>query len=149
MITTDTEAPRLCQLRLHAMTPDNTITRGRSRCRACARIADRRKKARRRALWRNEHAGHQFTTTITGAPRCLTCWRGDGDIDEIAVARALAGTPPERLTHAELLVVVQKLSSRTPAWSAAQIAQLLGISQRTVVRYRERARQQPTLAAAA
>lgn len=60
--------------------------------------------------------------------------------DEIAIARAVSGDQPERLTYRERRAAVLKLTAR--GLSTRQIAEQLGCSERTVTR----ARTHPTAA---
>jgi ATP/maltotriose-dependent transcriptional regulator MalT len=55
------------------------------------------------------HQGHDVTTTAAGRLYCRTCHRGEHDVDEIAVERAVAGDPPDRLTTAEREAAVTQL----------------------------------------
>jgi hypothetical protein len=58
----------------------------------------------------------------------------DGDLDEIAIERAITGDTRVRLTHAEQIEVVRRLSDR--GRSIRTIAALLSTSKRTVSRHR-------------
>jgi hypothetical protein len=75
--------------------------------------------------------------------RCRSCGqaaraqRTRADIDEMAVARLIAGSPV-RSTPAERLQAVAQLSRRR--LSCRQISERMGVSRRTVVRLRARAR---------
>jgi DNA-binding NarL/FixJ family response regulator len=55
------------------------------------------------------HEGHDVTTTKAGRLYCRTCHRGELDVDEVAVERAVAGQPVERLTTAEREAAVAQL----------------------------------------
>lgn len=59
------------------------------------------------------------------------------DLDPIAVARAVAGDPPATLTHAERAEAVRVLTERGA--STPTIADLLGVTDRTVTRLRKAA----------
>lgn len=56
--------------------------------------------------------------------------------DPVAVERAVAGEPPERLVSSERTAAVQVLTARD--FSAREIAERIGCSQRTVHRARSR-----------
>lgn len=74
------------------------------RCQTCHREGSRQAMAKAREDGRptaERHEGHDVTTTKAGQLYCRTCRRGDQDVDEVAVERAVAGEPPERLTTAE------------------------------------------------
>lgn len=58
----------------------------------------------------------------------------DSDLDEIAIERAITGDPRVRLTHAEQIEVVRRMSER--GRSIRTIAELLSTSKRTVSRHR-------------
>jgi AraC-like DNA-binding protein len=58
----------------------------------------------------------------------------DSDIDEIAIERAITGDTRVRLTHAEQIEVVRRMSER--GRSIRTIAELLSTSKRTVSRHR-------------
>ena len=58
----------------------------------------------------------------------------DSDIDEIAIGRAITGDTRVRLTHAEQIEVVRRMSER--GRSIRTIAELLSTSKRTVSRHR-------------
>lgn len=92
--------------------------------------------------------------------RCQRCWFASDDfrraicaslpaarlsrnareaaVDPVAVARLVAGDPPGRVTRAERQQAVRVLSRR--GMSAAQIAETIGATSRTVVRMRARIR---------
>lgn len=59
---------------------------------------------------------------------------GRVSIDEVAVQRAVSGTPVELLNRAERLLVVARVGYRR---SARDLARLMHTTQRTVVRYRD------------
>lgn len=82
------------------------------------------------------HAGHDTITTAAGRVYCLTCKRGELDVDDIAVGRAVAGEPPERLTPAEReAAVTQLLQAR---FALVEIAQRVGCHRTHVGRIRDR-----------
>lgn len=58
------------------------------------------------------------------------------DVDWVAVERAVAGDRTISLTPAECADAVRRLNRR--GWSDNQIAAQLGLSDRTVLRYRKR-----------
>ncbi|HEX6359487.1 hypothetical protein [Actinophytocola sp.] len=51
--------------------------------------------------WDERHAGHDTIVRASGTRCCRSCWRGDYDVDEVAVQRAVDGDPPARLSIAE------------------------------------------------
>jgi hypothetical protein len=57
-----------------------------------------------------------------------------GDADEIAVDRAISGSPPARLNRAERIEVTRRLTAR--GVPAREIARVIRKTDRTVVRYR-------------
>lgn len=82
------------------------------RCQTCHREGSRLSVAKAREDGRptaERHEGHDVTTTAAGHLYCRTCKRGELDVDEIAVERAVAGQPPERLTTAEREAAVAQL----------------------------------------
>lgn len=84
------------------------------RCRAAARYA----------------AGERKVSGGRGTPG-----RG-GDVDTVAVDRAVSGHPPARLTSGEIDAAVAILTRR--GLSAPAIARRIGVAERTVVRHRSR-----------
>lgn len=83
------------------------------RCKTCHREGSRLSMAKARVDGRpaaERHDGHDVTTTSAGRVYCRTCKRGDQDVDQVAVARAVTGEPPERLTVAEREAAVAQLS---------------------------------------
>lgn len=95
-------------------TPENVeqLRDGYTRCRACHRRSSRAAAANARADGRpstERHEGHDVITTRHERLYCRTCTRGDRDVDEVAVARAVAGDPPQRLTVAEREAAVARL----------------------------------------
>jgi DNA-binding NarL/FixJ family response regulator len=83
----------------------------------------------RRAQLRGTVASHPLNTDRPAS---------DPYVDPIAVDLACAGERPPGLTVEERAAVVDRLTAR--GRSARQIAKLLGCAQRTVTRYRARAR---------
>lgn len=82
------------------------------RCQTCHRDGSRLSMAKAREDGRpaaDRHAGHDAITTAAGRVYCRTCKRGEHDVDEIAVVRAVRGEPPERLTPAEREAAVAQL----------------------------------------
>ncbi|PWW50248.1 hypothetical protein [Actinokineospora spheciospongiae] len=97
-----------------------------------AAVHQARRTADARAAFAAEHAGHDTDRTRDGRNYCRTCRRGDDYIDEIAVERAVAGSPPARLTVAEREAAVVELRGfGYPFWL---IAHRVGISLRTAWR---------------
>lgn len=82
------------------------------------------------------HEGHDVTTTSTGRVYCRTCKRGDQDVDEVAVARAVAGDPPGRLSVAEREAAVAELSLM--GVGVVEIARRLRCDRQTVWMTRKR-----------
>lgn len=82
------------------------------------------------------HEGHDVTTTTAGRLYCRTCKRGDLDVDEIAVERAVAGQPPERLTIAEREAAVAQLL--LAGLGPVEIARRVGCHRAHVGRIRDR-----------
>lgn len=82
------------------------------------------------------HDGHDVTTTTDGRLYCRTCKRGAQDVDEIAVARAVAGDPPGRLTVAERESAVAQLSLM--GVGVVEIARRLRCDRQTVWKTRQR-----------
>lgn len=98
-------------------------------CQICHRESSRLAMAKARADGRptaERHAGHDVTTTSHGRLYCRTCKRGEQDVDEMAVARAVAGDPPSRLTVAEREAAVAQLSLM--GFGVVEIAQRVGCS---------------------
>lgn len=126
--------PAICRMKRHPLVGDNLIRTedGGWRCRACreANLADAAERAA--AAWREEydrvHDGHDVRLYRDGR-RCLTCLRGDDDIDEIAVERAASGDPPSVLTVAEREAAILQL--RRYGLTYALIAERVGCSLRT------------------
>lgn len=79
---------------------------GKGRCVVCRRANGRQYRAERKA---RRHEGHETTTDKRGRTVCLTCRRGDLDVDEVAVWRTVVGTTPQRITLAELDAAVHEL----------------------------------------
>ncbi|ONH62326.1 hypothetical protein CcI49_02815 [Frankia sp. CcI49] len=105
--------------------------KGKRRCRACERLcASSRRPSREEYL--AKHEGHELRTRTDGAVFCLSCWRGEAYVDEIAVERAVAGDPPEYLTVAERAEAIDRLLATGMSQLAA--ARRLKISVRTVQR---------------
>lgn len=102
------------------------------RCEECDRAAwDRR-------FWA-VHEGHRVTEEgPTGRRRCLQCTPHRFDVDEVAVLRAVAGDPPQRLNPAERAAAVLQLHERQ--LPPEVIAERVGCSVRTVWRVYHRAR---------
>lgn len=119
---------------------------GRTRCRACKREARRRRPEvyrKREQAWRarrhqNRHAGHEIRTRSNGTTHCLTCWRGDNDIDQAAVDRAVAGRPPAYMSYAERHAAILTLANK--GLTRRQIAQTVGVCIETVDDHRAAAR---------
>ncbi len=89
------------------------LSSGYTRCRACHQASSRAAAARARTDGQTSgerHAGHDVITTTHGRLYCRTCKRGDHDVDEVAVIRAVAGDSPPRLTIAEREAAVAQLS---------------------------------------
>ena len=84
------------------------------------------------------HEGHDVTTTTAGHMYCRTCKRGEHDVDEIAVERAVAGEPPERLTTAEREAAVARLLLIGDGITLVEIAQRVGCHKTHVGRIRDR-----------
>lgn len=115
------------------------LAKGGTRCRTCHRATSRIAVARAREDGRptaERHEGHDVITTGNGRLYCRTCKRGDQVIDEVAVARAVDGEPPERLTTAEREAVVAELSLR--GFGPAEIARRVGCHRLTAQKIRER-----------
>lgn len=113
----------------HPRTRENVemLSKGGTRCRMCHRATSRiaRARAREDGLPAAErHEGHDVITTGHGRLYCRTCKRGDQDVDEIAVARAVAGDPPQRLTVAEREAAVAQLVLM--GFRATEIARRVG-----------------------
>ena len=66
----------------------------------------------------------------------------DGDVDEVAVTRAVSGDLSVRLTGTETAIAVRRLAAR--GLSTAETSWLLGISNRHVSRVRTATREQAT-----
>ncbi|ABW14411.1 transcriptional regulator, LuxR family [Parafrankia sp. EAN1pec] len=109
-----------------------TRSQGKRRCRKCRREYERGLRLTREE-YLDEHAGHELRTRVNGTVYCLACWRGESDIDEVAVERAIAGEPPERMSIAERHHAIRRLHGKGP--SAREIARRLSISSRTVQRH--------------
>lgn len=136
----------LCPRKRHPLTPDNVVVVRRRggrpderRCRACQRATAARIRADRRRERLAAHTGHQLTPWANGGVHCLTCRRGVGDIDQVAVYRAVTGDPPPGLTWAERSAAIAILTDR--GWSARRTGLLLRITTRTVERHRAAIRQ--------
>lgn len=99
--------PEMCRFKRHQLVGDNLIVTEDDgwRCRACFEAnraaAAEREAAAWRAEWDTLHAGHDVILKRDARWFCRSCYRGDLDIDEIAVERAESGDPPSRLTIAE------------------------------------------------
>lgn len=109
------------------------------RCLTCHREGSRLSVARARADGRptaERHEGHDVTTTTAGHLYCRTCKRGELDVDEIAVERAVAGQPPERLTTAEREAAVAQLL--LAGLDLVEIARRVGCHRAHVGRIRDR-----------
>jgi hypothetical protein len=89
-----------------------------------------------------QHRGHVVISTRGQGPLCITCRRGDHDLDEMAVERTVWGDRPQRLTIAERERAALVLRDR--GVSAGEVAELLRCTPRTV--YRIYARQRLALA---
>lgn len=95
-----------------------------------------------RARWadRNQKRRGRRVRRPAGAPP--SGWRGwtlnPDDYDHVAVLRAVLGDRRIRLAPAEKVEVVERLTAR--GWSAQQVAEHMGCSGRTVVRWRKRGR---------
>lgn len=114
--------PERCRSGRHPLAGANLITDGLTwRCRACQQDAGTRYRRRRFA---RRHDGHDVITTRDGRPYCRTCVRGDLDIDDIAVERAVDGQPAGPLRIAERELAVAQLR----AWGLTydQIARRIG-----------------------
>lgn len=61
-------------------------------------------------------------------------WRNGTDVDPVAVLRAMLGDRQVPLNTAERAEAIERLTTRN--WTANQIADQLGVSQRTVIRHR-------------
>ena len=108
------------------------------RCRTCHREGSKLSMARAREDGRptaERHDGHDVTTTKAGRPYCRTCKRGELDVDEVAVARAVAGEPPERLTPAEREAAIAQLLLM--GYGAAEIARRVNCHRTRVMRIRD------------
>lgn len=98
------------------------------------------REVRRRIDHRRRHAGHRITVRSNdGGHYCVSCARGDFDLDEAAIVRAMAGDPPEGMTPAERRAAAARLTAA--GLSAREIAKLLKVERRSVVRYRQIARE--------
>lgn len=94
----------------------------------------------RQEKYRRKHAGHHLIVRAgDGVLVCRSCWRGDYDLDESAIVRAMAGDPPEGMTPAERRTAAARLTAT--GLSAREIAKLLKVERRSVVRYRQIARE--------
>ena len=76
--------------------------------------------------------------TVPSLPPLRLAGGGRVSIDEVAVQRAVSGTPVEQLNRAERLLVVARVGYRR---SARDLARLMHTTQRTVVRYRDQLHQ--------
>ncbi|MEX5635756.1 hypothetical protein [Parafrankia sp. FMc2] len=104
---------------------------GRHCCRECRRQRERSTQ-RTREEYLAEHAGHELRTRSTGVVFCLSCWRGEHDIDQIAVERAVSGNPPACMSTAERGAAIDRLLAA--GLSQLATARRLHISDRTVAR---------------
>lgn len=78
-----------------------------------------------------DHTGHIRVTRRNGRPHCITCHRGDHDVDEVAVERTVVGSPPDhRLTIAEREAAVTRLAAL--GFTPTQTATRTGIPRATV-----------------
>ena len=118
--------------------------RGARTCRACK--AEQYQAYRRRRLERL-HEGHDLITTVDGRPYCRTCVRGEHDVDEVAVIRAMQGDPPDLLTPAERALAILQLRSNGLTFDL--IAQRVGCTLNTAWRVTAKAQHPPTTAAGA
>jgi DNA-binding CsgD family transcriptional regulator len=84
------------------------------------------------------HTGHVVTWRSDGHRQCITCLRGDHDLDDVVVLRTVGGDRPERLTPAARERAALELRSRRI--SAGRAAELLGCTARTVYRIYARQR---------
>lgn len=110
------------------------------RCAACAR-------ARNRAAFDAQHAGHSVVNTrrvgIDGHPvrRCLTCAKPRTytrpEADTVAVLRIRQADPPEHPNVTERHTAIRQLRGALPV---PAIAELVGVSERTVWRHLAEAR---------
>ncbi|MEU6979650.1 helix-turn-helix domain-containing protein [Streptomyces sp. NPDC046371] len=94
--------------------------------------------------------GHPFPENLyidtRGWTCCRQCWRTEPDPpdppDPVAIDRAVAGDPPERLSARERAAAVARLDAR--GLSAEQVAERIRCTPRTVYRIRKRIRQGTT-----
>jgi hypothetical protein len=103
-------------------------------CECCDRPMVRHRAGRDDREWL--HAAHGL---------CHSCYRGTlrrarcaHDVDDVVVERVLAGVGAVT-THAERAVVVRHGLER--GWTSQRTAELLGLNERSVLRYRKRLRQ--------
>lgn len=86
--------------------------------------------------WTRTHAGHAFYISENGKRRCQTCPQSRAtratEIDSTAVARAVAGDPPSRMSRAERAEAIQALAERGKTWAEIQV--LVRCSESTVAR---------------
>lgn len=124
----------------HPRTPDTTRRDGRGNryCVPCRRASCRESWRRR---WDRRHKDHTTTRTRDGRRQCLTCLH-TWSMDHAAVARAIAGDPPPRLTPAEREAAVLQL--RDTGLPGVVVAQRVGCTDRTVWRILRRTRQETT-----
>jgi DNA-binding NarL/FixJ family response regulator len=78
-------------------------------------------------------AHHEVRTNTRGARYCRACWRGEDDLDEVAITRAVQGDRTAPLTPAEREDAVALL--RDQGLLHREIAVQLGITPRTVERH--------------
>lgn len=81
--------------------------------------------------WNKKHGGHPVVIK-NGRRHCTVCKPVQQQADDIAVARAVMGDPPQQMTPAEREAAVLKL--RLKGLSYTQIANRVRCSQRTAIR---------------
>lgn len=138
--------PATCRRGVHPLVGDDVALLGgrRWRCLPCAR---RRTDAYRRRTWDRRHLDHDVRLSVSGRRTCRTCRASRAarpEVDEVAVRRAAAGDPPDRLRPVDRAEAVVRLRGR--GLTHAAIAERVGCSVRTVERVLARTRRGPVAA---